>query len=105
MLHASSCTTDHTTPPLSSMRAPGGDSLPLLRAMALLYSHQGRYDMALSILLRLRDPGVFAFIRKHGLLPNIAQYVYVYYVYTCTCVSHVSVAFVYTIHGMYDMPI
>ena len=55
------------------MRAPGGDSLPLLRAMALLYSHQGRYDVALSILLRLRDPGVFAFVRKHGLLANLAQ--------------------------------
>lgn len=56
------------------MRAPGGDSLPLLRAMALLYSHQGRYDMAFSVLLRLRDPNVFAFVRKHGLLNNLAQY-------------------------------
>ncbi len=32
---------------------------------------QGRYDLALSIQLRLRSPKVFDFIRAHGLLPQL----------------------------------
>ncbi len=62
------------TPQTHSIRAPGGDSLPLLQSMALLYSQQGRYDMALTILLRLRDPLVFDFVKKHALLTSVARY-------------------------------
>lgn len=35
------------------------------------YGPQGRYDLALSIQLRLRSPKVFDFIRAHGLLPQL----------------------------------
>ena len=50
-------------------RIPGGDSRALLQAAAHLYQLQGRFDLALAILLRLQQPDTFAFVTKHSLLP------------------------------------
>lgn len=50
-------------------RSPGGDSRALLQAAAHLYQLQGRFDLALAILLRLQQPDTFDFVIKHGLLP------------------------------------
>lgn len=52
-----------------SIRGPGGDSDALLQAAAHLYQLAGRFDLALAILLRLRQPDAFDFITQHGLLP------------------------------------
>ena len=50
-------------------RSPGGDSKALLQAAAHLYQLQGRFDLALAILLRLQQPDTFEFVTKHSLLP------------------------------------
>lgn len=50
-------------------RGPGGDSKALLQAAAHLYQLQGRFDLALAILLRLQQPDVFGFVTDHSLLP------------------------------------
>ena len=50
------------------MRAPSGDSRPLLQALAHLYQLQGRFDLALAILLRLQQPDAFEFVTAHSLL-------------------------------------
>ncbi len=50
-------------------RSPGGDSKALLQAAAHLYQLQGRFDLALAILLRLQQPDTFDFVTKHSLLP------------------------------------
>ena len=50
-------------------RSPGGDSRALLQAAAHLYQLQGRFDLALAILLRLQQPETFDFVTKHSLLP------------------------------------
>ncbi|GFR40551.1 hypothetical protein Agub_g1126, partial [Astrephomene gubernaculifera] len=47
----------------------GGDALWQL--LAWLYEQQGRPDLALSIHLRLRSPGVFAFVTSHGLQSHL----------------------------------
>lgn len=57
---------------------PGGDSAALLQCAAHLYQAQGRFDLALKILLRLQRPDVFDFITGNGLLallkgPDIVQ--------------------------------
>jgi hypothetical protein len=49
-------------------RGPGGDSPALLQALARLYQAQGRFDLALAILLRLRQPAAFDFVAQHALL-------------------------------------
>jgi len=54
---------------VSRARAPGGDSKALLQAAAHLYQLQGRFDLALAILLRLQQPDVFDFVTAHNLLP------------------------------------
>ncbi|PNW86054.1 hypothetical protein CHLRE_03g209281v5 [Chlamydomonas reinhardtii] len=49
----------------------GGAADPLWQLLAWLYEQQGRPDLALSIYLRLRSPGVFAFVTSHGLQANL----------------------------------
>ncbi|KAK9865646.1 hypothetical protein WJX84_004897 [Apatococcus fuscideae] len=56
---------------LERMRRLSNVSDTLLQVAAHLYQAQGRYDLALSIQLRLRSPKVFDFIRAHGLLPQL----------------------------------
>ena len=53
------------------MRGTGGDTEELLEAAAHLYEMQARYDLTLAILLKLRRPSVFSFIRSHHLLPML----------------------------------
>ncbi|BDA42740.1 Vacuolar protein sorting-associated protein 41 homolog [Coccomyxa sp. Obi] len=54
---------------INRARGPGGDSKALLQAAAHLYQLQGRFDLALAILLRLQQPDVFDFVTAHSLLP------------------------------------
>ncbi|KAK9800354.1 hypothetical protein WJX73_009236 [Symbiochloris irregularis] len=63
---------------VARIRGPGGDSTALLQSAAHLYQAQGRFDLALAILLRLRRPDAFDFIAANGLQallrgPHIAQ--------------------------------
>ena len=51
------------------LRGAGGASPSLLRCCAHLYQVQGRFDLALAILLRLQSQEAFDFIAKHALLP------------------------------------
>ena len=61
----------HTICKSCRLRGAGGDTEHLLEAAAHLYQLQARYDLTLAILLRLKRPSVFEFIRSHHLLPML----------------------------------
>ena len=54
-------------------RSPGGDSRALLQAAAHLYQLQGRFDLALAILLRLQQPDTFDFVTKHSHVASLVR--------------------------------
>lgn len=48
-----------------------GENMILLEALAILYTHDKKYDSALQMYLRVRDKNIFSLIRKHKLYSSI----------------------------------
>lgn len=53
----------------------GPDNVVLLEALAILYSHDGKYDRALAMYLKLKHRDIFAMIHKHSLYTSVMDVV------------------------------
>lgn len=49
----------------------GADNVILLEALAILYTHEKKYDKALAMYLKLKSKDIFSLIHKHNLYSSI----------------------------------
>lgn len=56
---------------LEQVLISSGDKIVLLKALAILYTHEKKYDKALATCLKVRNKDIFILIRKHKLYSSI----------------------------------